>query len=125
MSILDVLLHSDAPNVLKNLPKKEFEVTRLSEIAGTKVIFTLQALPYGKIQDIRRMTDDDQEIQILLQGCLEPNLKAPELMDHYDAVTPAEAVKSFLLGGEIADLSQEIERLSGYRRRTIEEVKNA
>ena len=41
-----------------------------------------------------------------------------------ETVNPAyEAVK--LLPGEIADLSREIERLSGYRRATIEKVKNA
>lgn len=37
----------------------------------------------------------------------------------------AEMLKQLLLPGEITDLSQEIEKLSGYRRRTIEEVKNA
>lgn len=34
-------------------------------------------------------------------------------------------LKQLLLPGEITDLSQEVEKLSGYRRRTIEEVKNA
>jgi len=38
---------------------------------------------------------------------------------------PADAVKKMLLAGEIADLSAAVERLSGYRRMTISEVKNA
>ena len=39
-------------------------------------------------------------------------------------VTPAETVKAMLLPGEIADLAIAVEKLSGYRRTTIEEVKN-
>lgn len=35
----------------------------------------------------------------------------------------ADVVKRMLLAGETADLSQPIERLSGYRRMTINEVK--
>ena len=45
-------------------------------------------------------------------------------MERYKAPTPAEAVKSLLLPGEIEDLSREIERLCGFRAWTIKEVKN-
>ena len=34
-------------------------------------------------------------------------------------------MKAMLLPGEIADLSRAVERLCGYRRLTIEEIKNA
>ncbi len=125
MTVLDLLLYSDTPNVAKELPTKQFEVPRLSRLAGDPVIFTLRALPYGRVQDIRRMADSEQEAQIVLQGCADPNLKDPQLMAKYDAATPVDALYSLLLPGEIADLSLEVERLSGYRRRTIEEVKNA
>ena len=39
-------------------------------------------------------------------------------------MTPAETLKAMLLPGEIADLAIVVEKLSGYRRTTIEEVKN-
>ena len=42
---------------------------------------------------------------------------------HYQPKMP-DAVKKMLLAGEITDLAQVIERLSGYRRLTITEVKN-
>ena len=67
-SVLDLLLGEKVINVAKNLPTAKFEVPRLSEAAGAPVIFTLQALPYGRVQDISRL-DQDAELQILLAGC--------------------------------------------------------
>lgn len=122
--ILDLLLRSDAPDVRRKLPEKKFEVTRLSEVAGVPVVFTLRALPYGAIRDIRQMPEEDQEAQIAVQGCMDPSFKAQELMAKYDVVTPTDALRAMLLPGEIADIALEVERLSGYRRRTIQEVKN-
>ena len=87
-------------------------------------MFVLQALPYGRTQDMKRLTQDS-ELQILLAGCVEPDLKAAALQAKFGGVTPAETLKALLLPGEIADLSAAVERLSGYRRITIEEVKNA
>ena len=43
----------------------------------------------------------------------------------YGGATPAETVKAMLLPGEIEDLARAVERLCGYRRATIDEVKNA
>ena len=45
-------------------------------------------------------------------------------MEKFGGATPADTVKRMLLPGEIADLSAAVERLSGYRRMTISEVKN-
>lgn len=97
---------------------------QLSEAAGAPVIFTLQALPYGRVQDISRL-EQDAELQILLAGCIDPDLKSTPLQHKFGGITPAETLKAMLLPGEIADLSREVERLSGYRRATIEKVKNA
>ena len=47
-----------------------------------------------------------------------------QLAEKYGGATPAETVKAMLLPGEIADLAIAVEKLSGYRRTTIEEVKN-
>ena len=44
--LLETLLDSQAPNVMEQLPTKQFEVKRLSEILGEKAVFTLRALPY-------------------------------------------------------------------------------
>ena len=46
------------------------------------------------------------------------------VLEKFGGATPADVVKRMLLAGEIADLSAVVERLSGYRRATITEVKN-
>lgn len=123
-STLDLLLGKNVPAVGKSLPTARYNVPRLSEEAGAPVVFTLRALPYGRVQELRRLTEES-DVQILLAGCVDPDLKAPALQEKFKGVTPAETIKNMLLPGEIADLSAAVERLTGYRRVTIEEVKNA
>ena len=121
-TVLDRIL--GAPDVLAKLPTAKYKVDRLSEELGTDVVFTLQALPYGRAHDMERLSAES-DIQILLAGCVEPDLKDVSLMNAFPGcVTPADAVKHLLLPGEIADLAA-VERLSGYRKTTITEVKNA
>ena len=122
-STLELLLGADVTSVKTNLPTARYEVPRLSEEAGAPVVFTLRALPYGRVQELKRLTEE-ADIQILLAGCVDPDLKAAALQEKFQGVTPAEAIKAMLLPGEIADLSIAVEKLSGYRRTTIEEVKN-
>lgn len=117
---LDLLLKTDLPDIQKDLPAKTVEVTRLSALAGEPVTVTLTGLPYGRVQELRRV--DEPEIHILLAGC--PDLRDERLMARFGAATPAELVTRMLLPGEIADLSREVETLCGYRRLTIREVKN-
>lgn len=123
-SVLELLLSGTAPNVAKQLPTARYEVERLSDLTGKPVVFTLQALPYGRTQEISKLSEDT-EVQILLAGCREPDLKNPVLQERFGGVTPAETVKAMLLPGEIAELSVAVEKLSGYRRVTIREIKNA
>ena len=123
-SVLDLLLGGAVPNVEKELPTANYKIDRLSAAAGHDVVFKLRALPYGKVHDIERFTQD-ADVHILLAGCVEPDLKDERLLEKFGGATPADVVKRMLLAGEITDLSQAIERLSGYRRLTITEVKNA
>ena len=121
-STLELLLRADVVSVKANMPTARYEISRLSEAAGAPVVFT-RALPYGRVQELKRLTEE-ADIQILLAGCVEPDLKAAALQEKFQGVTPAETVKAMLLPGEIADLAIAVEKLSGYRRTTIEEVKN-
>ena len=123
--LLALLLRPELPNVKKELPTAEYRVKRLSEALGTDVVFKLRALPYGKVKSIRDSVAGDPMLDILLAGCVEPDLKAKELKEKYGGATPAETVKAMLLPGEIEDLSRAVERLCGFRRITIDEVKNA
>ena len=110
-SILDTLLGAEIPNVEKELPTACYKVDRLSQAAGRDVVFTLRALPYGKVHDLERF-NQDADIHILLAGCVEPDLKDPRLLEKFGGATPADVVKRMLLAGEIADLSTVVERLS-------------
>ena len=122
--LLALLLRPELPNVQKELPTAEYRVKRLSEALATDVVFKLRALPYGMVKSIRDSVAGDPGLDILLAGCVEPNLKDERLQEKFGGATPADVVKRMLLPGEIADLSQVIEKLSGYRRLTITEVKN-
>jgi len=119
MNTLDLLLKANIPN----LPEKEIKLKRLSDLCGGPVVFKLRALPYNRAAEIAKEQRDDMNVHILLAGVVEPNLKSPELMAKYGAPTPAEMVKKMLLPGEVEDISREIERLSGYRTATIEDIK--
>lgn len=123
-SMVSLLLRPELPHALKELPTARYKVKRLSELVGEDVVFTLRALPYGKVQALRASSSEDVSVHILLQGCVDPDLKDPALKERYGGATPAETVKGILLPGEIDDLSREVEKLCGYRRGTIEEVKN-
>lgn len=122
--LLALLLRPDLPNVREQLPTAKYRLRRLSELTGQDVVFTLRALPYGKVQRIKESAGDTC-MEVLLAGCVEPDLKAPELKERFGGATPAETVKAMLLPGEIEDLARAVERLCGYRRATIDEVKNA
>ena len=113
--LLALLLRPELPNVQKELPTAEYRVKRLSEALGTDVVFKLRALPYGKVKSIRDSVAGDPGL----------DMKAKELKEKYGGATPAETVKAMLLPGEIEDLSRAVERLCGFRRITIDEVKNA
>lgn len=120
MDTLELLLQSDRPN----LPEKEVKLKRLSKECGGDVIFKLKALSYNRVADIKNIhADSDMSVHILLAGVISPDLKSEALKQKYNAATPAEMVKVMLLPGEIEDLSREVEKLSGYRTTTVEEVK--
>lgn len=122
--LLDKLLGAEVPDLRKELPTKRVRIKRLSKLTGQDWVVTLRALPYGRVEDIKD-AGGDTDIPIVLAGMVDPDPKDEALLKRFDAVTPAEALKALLLPGEIADLAMEIERLTGYRQRTIEELKNA
>ena len=120
--ILQRLLSPDTPNVQKDLQEKRFRLPRL----GTEeqpVIFTLRALPYGRVQELQRL-QEDVPCHIVLEGCVDPSFRDPELLAKYRAATPLDAIQALLLPGEIEDLSRAVERLTGFRQNTIREIKN-
>ena len=117
--VLDLLMGLDKAK----LPEKKVKIKRLSKECGEPVVFSLRALPYNRVAEIKEASSEVMAIDILLAGATAPNLRDKALLEKHHAPTPAELVKSLLLPGEIEDLSREVERLSGYRTATLEEIK--
>lgn len=116
-NVLDILLSSDIPKI----QTKQFRVSRLSEACGQDVILELKGISYSQISAIRKR--DEFDVHTVLNGVVSPDLKSPDLLEKYNAPTPAELVKNMFLPGEISEISRIIEKLSGYRVNTLEEVK--
>ncbi len=103
--------------------EKSVKIKRLSELCGAEVLFKLRAMSYDRVAEIKEMARGDMSVDIILAGVLSPDLKDGRLLQKYKAATPAELVKAMLLPGEIESIAREIEKLSGYREATLEEIK--
>ena len=126
VSVLDLLLRPDLPDVRRELPEKRVEVKRLSCLAGEPVVFRLKALTYDQTRRVQDKPRGEQAVEMVLLGCTEPNWRAPGLLDPAKNIaTPIDAIKAKLTAGEIDELAVEIQMLGGYIVRALEDVKNA
>ena len=139
MSLIDKLLTVDARK-LTELPTKKYEVKRLSKAIKGKFELELQAVSpqrYAEIQrngvemskkgGVRDIKLYDMQTLTLINGIKEPPLKDPALLAHIGAETPKELIGKLFLSGEIADIYNEINELSGYEKddeQADEEIKN-
>lgn len=103
---------------------KQVKMLNLSERAGKDMIFKVRELSYNEIKNILDMAENnptaDIKMQVVLKGVVEPNLKDKELLQHYNAPTPAELLPKILNAGEITELNDIIQRLSGYKQVTAQ-----
>ncbi|MGL5206021.1 MAG: phage tail assembly chaperone [Acidaminococcaceae bacterium] len=138
MSLIDKLLQADVRK-LTELPTKKYEVKRLSKELKSKFELELQAIPAQRYSEIQRNGVEmsakggvkniklyDMQTLTLIDGIKEPSLKDKSLLAHFNAVTPKELAGKLFLAGEIADIYNEINELSGYEKdeETDEEIKN-
>lgn len=134
---LAVLLGADRGK-LRLVPVRQVEMKRLSEAAGEPVIFTVRALTGDEFQDaqdasmritkrgeVEDMDARAMQINCVLSGIKEPDLKNKELQEIYEASTPDELLDGrFLLPGEVTHLFNVVQELSGFGEGSIEEIKN-
>ncbi|RTE05489.1 phage tail assembly chaperone [Paenibacillus whitsoniae] len=127
---LDLLL-SIHPDKLKR-PVMDIEIKRLSEAAGGKVLFSIQALTPDEEEEIRGIaTSNDGDVDpvktrifAMLAGVKSPNLKDAKLLEKYGVITPKELVTKLLQPGEILQVYNKIMSLSGYGDDAVTELKN-
>jgi hypothetical protein len=129
MNTIEKLLKLDFNKL--QLPSKEVEITRLSELTGDQVIFKLRGVDSDTLDSIRDMATKGDRYDILearvgtvVAGVVEPNLKEPTLIKHFGVVTPYDLVKKMLTPGESEALYEIISKLSGYDEGAVAEVKN-
>lgn len=136
MNIIEKLMNADVNKLA--LPKKEYEVKRLTKLFGFPFVLKLQGLNperYMNIQensvefkkgDLNKIKMYEMNVKTILSGVIEPSLKDTNLQKHFNAVTPKELVNKLFLAGEISDIADEISKLCGYdsQKEIDDEVKN-
>lgn len=126
MSIIDKLLQMDSAK-LTEMPTKEIEIQRLTEIMGEPFKIKCQAIDGERYADIQRSAVDlnkkggiknlnlfDMQVLTVIDGVVEPSMKDSKLMKHFGCATPKDLVKKLFLAGEIAEISNVVTELSGY-----------
>jgi hypothetical protein len=129
MNAIEKLLKLDSNKL--QLPTKEVEVSRLSNLTGEQYILKLKAVSASETESIRDMAtkNDDVDIAevkkgIILAGVVEPNLRDETLKKHFSAATPYDLIDKLFLPGEKEAIYDQISKLSGYGEGAVAEVKN-
>lgn len=123
-SLIEKLISLDK-NLVTNLPSKEVEIKRLSNLLGEKYKIKVQAISNDVLGDIKKRTNKigkkgKMEVDVILQtnlvlahGIIEPNLKDKKLLDHYGVHSSIELINRIFLPGEQEKISDVIAELSG------------
>jgi hypothetical protein len=139
MSLIDKLLQVDAKKITE-LPRKTYEVKRLSGVLKTKFELELSAISSKRYAEIQKIGVDigkkgnvrdvdiySMQMFTLLDGIKAPDFRDKRLLEHFNSVTPKELIAKLFLSGEISDIYNEINELSGYEKdedEADEEIKN-
>ena len=123
MNIVEKLLKMDAGKI--EIPSKV--ITIKAKKMKQTLEFPCKALDaerYAEIQegaleirkgDVKKINMYSMKTLIIIEGCPEV-FKSKEVMDHFGTPTPKELIKKLLLSGEIDDLYNGINELSGYEK---------
>lgn len=125
LSVLDILLEGDAPDVRRTRRQMTVEIPRLTEATGATVVFQLSSLTYNGFADVRATSGGENfDAGVVERGIVDPVLSSPALLAKYSAAHAGEVVRGLLMPGEIKTLSQMILDLSGYDDFSVVAVKN-
>ncbi|PEJ57398.1 hypothetical protein CN692_13370 [Bacillus sp. AFS002410] len=129
MNITDILLSLDSDDL--KVPETKVRIKRLSEVTEQEVLFTLQAIKREKLFEITDLCTkedgsvDNQEyqLQVVLNGVVDPSLKDQKFIEKFKCVTPYEVVLKLLTAGEITQIYSKVLELSGIQDTAVEEIK--
>ncbi len=124
MNAIDFLLNNDV--AISNI-KKDVKINRLSDFAGSDVVFKVRAISYDEYVKILREDDNaNVKLKVCSVAVVDPNLNNKSLQMKYSAVDSEDLVDKMLLMGEISMLYDEICNISGFNDETskIVTIKN-
>lgn len=124
MNAIDFLLNNDV--AICNI-KKDVKINRLSDFAGSDVVFKARAISYDEYVKILREDDNaNVKLKVCSVGVVDPNLNNKSLQMKYSAADSEDLVDKMLLMGEISMLYDEICNISGFNDETskIVTIKN-
>ncbi len=128
MNVLDLLLESDIEK-LNSKTSKEYEVKRLSEKLGGKFVITCTPLKLDQLNHISEISKNTTEMKVnaVIECCRIDGKKfnQKELREKLSCNTVQEVVEKLFLPGEIQNLYEVINKMSGYGDKAVEEIKNS
>ena len=101
---------------------KTIKIIELSEAAKKDVFFEIEELDYDDCAYIKGK-GDDVDACIVCMGVKTPKLNSEEFAKSQGESMPQDALKKYLSAGTIESISREIQKISGYRVITVEDVK--
>ena len=126
MSILDLLLQTDIEK-LKTDNCQNVEVKRLSKILGEKFIVTCYPLTHEDITHIGEIskTNSDIKLNAIFEACrIEGSrFNSSDLMNKFGTLSAKELISKLFLPGEVAEIYNVVNKISGYSKNAVEEVK--
>lgn len=134
-NLVDALLAADA-NQITQKEITTVEIPRLTKIVGVPFIVTLQAVSPKRLDEIQeqaikmtkkgRYAGTDLTILRRLTLCesiIEPDLKNKKLQEKFGVVSPKELISKLFSAGEIQNLYEKSQQVSGFTEENEEEDK--
>ena len=132
MNLIEKLIRVDKETVEKKETKK-IRSARLTKLLGEETEITIQEVSGRKHNDIMQMMFDeegkrnisaayDTNLMFCVNGIVEPDLKDPALLEHFNAATPKD-LAAILFQAEAGTIADEIIALSGLKTEE-KEIKN-
>ena len=129
---MDLLLKLDKKKLVR--PTQEVEIKRLTELAGEPFVIICQALTTEEFEEVQNSMSVDTDGKIdagknvqakyVVTGVQNPDFSNLQVIKYYGVTSAAEAVNKVFLPGEVTGLFNVINKLSGFGKDAVTEIKN-
>lgn len=136
MSVIDKLLRVD-PKKAAAQQERTYKSKQLARLIGSKepVEVRVKELTPERLSDLMGMMTDSQgnvavskafdgNAMICTDAVVDPDLKDPDLLEHFGCATPLDLAKK-LFKFEVSDIAGEVLEMAGLSSDTEDEVKNS